>query len=70
MFQDLVMLSNQCEVTSDYIMGAPVDELPLVEQIPNLHRLGKSAIFYLNENFFDKFSQFQIIPYIRTDYGV
>ncbi|XP_077287782.1 uncharacterized protein LOC143912376 [Arctopsyche grandis] len=46
MFQDLVMLSNQCEVTSDYIMGAPVDELPLVEQIPNLHRLDHSVHTY------------------------
>lgn len=40
MLHDLVTLSNQCEVTSEYIMGAPVEELPLVEQIPILHRLG------------------------------
>lgn len=38
--QDLAMLCNQCEVTPDWIVGAPLDELPLVEQIPVLHRLG------------------------------
>lgn len=38
--QDLVMLCNQCESTPDWIIGAPLDELPLVEQIPVLHRLG------------------------------
>lgn len=38
--QDLVMLCNQCEVTPDWLVGAPLDELPLVEQIPVLHRLG------------------------------
>lgn len=42
--QDLVTLCNQFEVTSDWIMGAPLDELPLVEQIPVLHRLGKIVI--------------------------
>ncbi|RZC41876.1 coiled-coil domain-containing protein 142, partial [Asbolus verrucosus] len=40
--QDLVMLCNQCEVTPDWIMGAPLEELPLVEQIPVLHRLDHS----------------------------
>ncbi|KAJ8937010.1 hypothetical protein NQ314_012092 [Rhamnusium bicolor] len=57
--QDLVMLCNQCEVTPDWIVGAPLDELPLVEQIPVLHRLGKNFILlmvlkycvYLNTNF-------------------
>lgn len=41
MLSDLVSLSNECEVTNDWIVGAPLDELPLVEQIPVLHRLGK-----------------------------
>lgn len=40
MLRDLVMLCNQFEVTADWIVGAPLDELPLVEQIPVLHRLG------------------------------
>ncbi|CAH0555396.1 unnamed protein product [Brassicogethes aeneus] len=40
--QDLVMLCNQCESTPDWIIGAPLDELPLVEQIPVLHRLDHS----------------------------
>lgn len=40
MLHDLVTLCNQCEVTSEWIIGAPLEELPLVEQIPVLHRLG------------------------------
>lgn len=40
MLQDLVNLCNQCEVTNEWVVGAPLDELPLVEQIPVLHRLG------------------------------
>lgn len=40
LLQNLVLLSNQCEVTEGWILGAPLDELPLVEQIPVLHRLG------------------------------
>lgn len=39
--RDLMTLSNQCESTPNWITGAPLDELPLVEQIPVLHRLGK-----------------------------
>lgn len=39
--KDLVAQCNQCESTPDWIIGAPLDELPLVEQIPILHRLGK-----------------------------
>lgn len=39
--QDLVVFCNQCETTSDWIVGAPLDELPLVEQIPVLHRIGR-----------------------------
>ncbi|KAK4875057.1 hypothetical protein RN001_011479 [Aquatica leii] len=42
LLQNLVLLSNQCETTSDWILGAPLDELPLVEQIPILHRLDHS----------------------------
>lgn len=41
MLQDLVSLSNQCEITTEWIVGAPLEDLPLVEQIPILHRLGK-----------------------------
>ncbi|CAG9834105.1 unnamed protein product [Diabrotica balteata] len=40
--QDLVVLCNQCETTPDWFVGAPLDELPLVEQIPVLHRLDHS----------------------------
>ncbi|KAK5644415.1 hypothetical protein RI129_005715 [Pyrocoelia pectoralis] len=42
LLQNLVLLSNQCETTSDWILGAPLDELPVVEQIPILHRLDHS----------------------------
>ncbi|XP_060528327.1 uncharacterized protein LOC132703217 [Cylas formicarius] len=41
--EELVCLSNLCEVTPDWIVGAPLDELPLVEQIPVLHRLDHSV---------------------------
>lgn len=41
MLADLVQMSNQCEITNDWVVGAPLEELPLVEQIPILHRLGK-----------------------------
>lgn len=37
---NLVSLSNQCEQTDDFLHGAPLADLPLVEQIPILHRLG------------------------------
>lgn len=40
MLHDLTLLSNQCEITTEWIIGAPLEELPLVEQIPVLHRLG------------------------------
>ncbi|CAH2041435.1 unnamed protein product, partial [Iphiclides podalirius] len=42
MLQELVTLNNQCEVTWDYILGAPLEDLPIVEQIPILHRLDHS----------------------------
>ncbi|XP_044754624.1 uncharacterized protein LOC123313706 [Coccinella septempunctata] len=37
--EDLVDLCNQCEATPDWIVGAPLEEIPIVEQIPVLHRL-------------------------------
>ncbi|XP_030764168.1 uncharacterized protein LOC115888556 [Sitophilus oryzae] len=40
--QELVTLCNLCEVTANWISGAPLDELPVVEQIPVLHRLDHS----------------------------
>lgn len=43
MLSDLVQLSNQCEKTNDWVSGAPLEELPLVEQIPILHRLDHSV---------------------------
>lgn len=43
----LVEQFNQCESTPDWIIGAPLDELPLVEQIPILHRLGLTFIFVI-----------------------
>ncbi|CAB3247367.1 unnamed protein product [Arctia plantaginis] len=46
MLQELVMLNNQCEVTWDYILGAPLEDLPIVEQIPILHRLDHSIHTY------------------------
>lgn len=45
MLQALVTLNNQCEVTWDYILGAPLEDLPIVEQIPILHRLGKKFLW-------------------------
>nr|XP_026493812.1 uncharacterized protein LOC113399026 [Vanessa tameamea] len=42
MLQELVTLNNHCEVTWDYILGAPLEDLPIVEQIPILHRLDHS----------------------------
>lgn len=48
MLNDLVLLSNQCEITNEWIIGAPLEELPLVEQIPVLHRLGKIEYFQSN----------------------
>ncbi|XP_049874828.1 uncharacterized protein LOC126372954 [Pectinophora gossypiella] len=46
MLQELVTLNNHCEVTWDYILGAPLEDLPLVEQIPILHRLDHSIHTY------------------------
>ncbi|XP_059045132.1 uncharacterized protein LOC131840934 [Achroia grisella] len=46
MLQQLVSLNNQCEVTWDYILGAPIEDLPIVEQIPILHRLDHSIHTY------------------------
>ncbi|XP_013139936.1 PREDICTED: uncharacterized protein LOC106104428 [Papilio polytes] len=46
MLQQLVILNNQCEVTWDHILGAPIEDLPIVEQIPVLHRLDHSIHTY------------------------
>ncbi|CAG9100691.1 unnamed protein product [Plutella xylostella] len=46
MLHELVTLSNQCEVTWEYILGAPLEDLPIVEQIPILHRLDHSVHTY------------------------
>ncbi|XP_026330701.1 uncharacterized protein LOC113238160 isoform X2 [Hyposmocoma kahamanoa] len=46
MLQELVTLNNQSEVTWDYILGAPLEDLPIVEQIPILHRLDHSIHTY------------------------
>ncbi|XP_028038381.1 uncharacterized protein LOC114249101 isoform X1 [Bombyx mandarina] len=46
MLQELVTLNNQCEVTWDFILGAPIEDLPIVEQIPILHRLDHSIHTY------------------------
>ncbi|CAG9583208.1 unnamed protein product [Danaus chrysippus] len=46
MLQELVTLNNHCEVTWDYILGAPLEDLPIVEQIPILHRLDHSIHTY------------------------
>ncbi|CAH0400108.1 unnamed protein product [Chilo suppressalis] len=46
MLQNLVRLNNQCEVTWEYILGAPLEDLPIVEQIPILHRLDHSIHTY------------------------
>ncbi|KRT82215.1 hypothetical protein AMK59_3428 [Oryctes borbonicus] len=43
MLHDLTHLCNQCEITNEWIIGAPIEELPLVEQIPVLHRLDHSV---------------------------
>ncbi|XP_066581937.1 coiled-coil domain-containing protein 142 [Prorops nasuta] len=42
-FQLLVRLSNECEVGGEWVIGAPLMELPLSEQIVVLHRLDHSA---------------------------
>ncbi|GLG95193.1 Uncharacterized protein GBIM_02229, partial [Gryllus bimaculatus] len=41
--RSLVALSNACEGTAAWAAGAPLAELPLVEQIPVLHRLDHSV---------------------------
>ncbi|XP_015434914.1 PREDICTED: coiled-coil domain-containing protein 142 [Dufourea novaeangliae] len=42
-FQLLVRLSNECEAGGEWVIGAPVIELPLTEQIVILHRLDHSV---------------------------
>lgn len=41
-FQLLVSLSNECETGGEWVVGAPLIELPLSEQIIVLHRLDHS----------------------------
>lgn len=51
MFTELVLLSNSCE-GSNWTVAA-LEELPLTEQIPILHRLDHSvmfAFFFFNFN--------------------
>ncbi|KAG7190741.1 hypothetical protein KM043_006813 [Ampulex compressa] len=43
LFQLLVRLSNECEVGGEWVIGAPLVELPLSEQIVVLHRLDHSV---------------------------
>ncbi|KAK2576902.1 hypothetical protein KPH14_005527 [Odynerus spinipes] len=42
LFQLLVTLSNECEVGGEWVIGAPLMELPISEQIVVLHRLDHS----------------------------
>ncbi|KOC70967.1 Coiled-coil domain-containing protein 142 [Habropoda laboriosa] len=42
LFQLLVTLSNECEAGGEWVIGAPLVELPLSEQIVALHRLDHS----------------------------
>ncbi|CAK9824523.1 Coiled-coil domain-containing protein 142 [Anthophora retusa] len=42
LFQLLVRLSNECEAGGEWVIGAPLMELPLSEQIVVLHRLDHS----------------------------
>ncbi|XP_034937778.1 uncharacterized protein [Chelonus insularis] len=42
-FQLLVSLSNECEMSGEWVTGAPLMELPLSEQILVLHRLDHSV---------------------------
>nr|CAD7572656.1 unnamed protein product [Timema californicum] len=43
LLQSLVTLSNSCEVTTEWMSAPPIEDLPLVEQIPVLHRLDHSV---------------------------
>ncbi|XP_076173547.1 coiled-coil domain-containing protein 142 [Ptiloglossa arizonensis] len=43
LFQLLVRLSNECEAGGEWVIGAPLMELPLTEQIVVLHRLDHSV---------------------------
>ncbi|XP_014603248.1 PREDICTED: coiled-coil domain-containing protein 142 [Polistes canadensis] len=43
LFQLLVTLSNECEVGGEWVIGAPLMELPISEQIVVLHRLDHSV---------------------------
>ncbi|XP_066995148.2 uncharacterized protein [Anabrus simplex] len=39
LLRSIVLLCNQCETNAEWLSGPPIEELPLVEQIPVLHRL-------------------------------
>ncbi|XP_026827107.1 coiled-coil domain-containing protein 142 [Ooceraea biroi] len=43
LFQLLVTLSNECEIGGEWVIGAPLIELPLSEQIVVLHRMDHSV---------------------------
>ncbi|CAL7938036.1 unnamed protein product [Xylocopa violacea] len=43
LFQLLVRLSNECEAGGEWVIGAPLMELPLSEQIVILHRMDHSV---------------------------
>ncbi|XP_050449339.1 coiled-coil domain-containing protein 142 [Cataglyphis hispanica] len=42
-FHSLVTLSNECEIGGEWVIGAPLIELPLSEQIVVLHRMDHSV---------------------------
>lgn len=43
LFHLLVTLSNECEIGGEWVIGAPLIELPLSEQIVVLHRMDHSV---------------------------
>lgn len=43
LFHLLVTLSNECEIGGEWVIGAPLVELPLSEQIVVLHRMDHSV---------------------------
>lgn len=43
LFALLVSLSNECEVGGEWVVGAPLLELPISEQIKVLHRMDHSV---------------------------
>lgn len=43
LFQLLVSLSNECETRDEWVIGVPLMELPISEQIIILHRMDHSV---------------------------